>query len=419
MLRKEDDAKCGTIIPLGGQPNSLLAGRGRSLSRAANSFFSTNGSLQGGVIMRFQRFPSGGIYVTLTLLSISWITSPSQAALQVYEGFDYPDGTNLRTQIGGIGWADGWQNTGVATETATTPGLSYTALAALGNKASIAGQQNTGGANGANAFLFRNLTQTFGTDDTTTWISFLGQRTGEKSMGGTAQPLNYQRVFSTAFFNVVGTTATEQFSIGELSNDALDVWGLNPTTTVTDTLHSTIPIDTQALLLFKIDHLAGPDNGSLWVNPNLSLGEAGLGTPAATISDDFTFNRIRIQAGGSQNTGANLNASGLWDEIRVGTAFADVTPAPGAGGVLGDYNSNNVVDAADYVVWRDNPATLANEGASLGVVDQADYDFWRTRFGATSGSGVGAGSFAAVPEPATFALFAVATAALVRRRNRA
>ena len=73
--------------------------------------------------------------------------------------------------------------------------------------------------------------------------------------------------------------------------------------------------------------------------------------------------------------------------------------------VAGDYNSNGVVDAADYTVWRDRlgGTTLANDGGiSPGVVDQADYNFWKSRFGATTGSG--SLSSGAVPEPGMLAL---------------
>jgi hypothetical protein len=71
----------------------------------------------------------------------------------------------------------------------------------------------------------------------------------------------------------------------------------------------------------------------------------------------------------------------------------------GPAGVLGDYNGNGAVDAADYVSWR-NGGPLQNEGASPNVVDLADYDFWRARFGATSGGGSGLDGLA-VPEPGT------------------
>lgn len=49
-----------------------------------------------------------------------------------------------------------------------------------------------------------------------------------------------------------------------------------------------------------------------------------------------------------------------------------------------DYNSNFVVDTADYTVWRDNlnqEVILPNEGPTPGIVDQEDYTEWKNRFG--------------------------------------
>ncbi len=66
-------------------------------------------------------------------------------------------------------------------------------------------------------------------------------------------------------------------------------------------------------------------------------------------------------------------------------------------GVPGDYNGNGVVDAADYVLWR-NGGPLQNEVDTPGTVNAADYTEWCARFGNTSGSGSLVGS--AVPEPA-------------------
>jgi hypothetical protein len=55
-------------------------------------------------------------------------------------------------------------------------------------------------------------------------------------------------------------------------------------------------------------------------------------------------------------------------------------------GVLGDYNNNGVVDAADYVLWRKG-GPLANEADAPGTVNEQDYAEWRARFGNTSGNG--------------------------------
>jgi FG-GAP repeat/Dockerin type I domain len=58
----------------------------------------------------------------------------------------------------------------------------------------------------------------------------------------------------------------------------------------------------------------------------------------------------------------------------------------------GDYNSNGIVDAADYVLWRKTlgasvPNGTGADGNRNGVVDQTDYDVWRVDFGATTAAG--------------------------------
>jgi hypothetical protein len=70
-------------------------------------------------------------------------------------------------------------------------------------------------------------------------------------------------------------------------------------------------------------------------------------------------------------------------------------------GVQGDYNNNGVVDAADYVLWRKNPA--GNGGAPAG------YNTWRQNFGGALGSG-GNLATGAVPEPTAMLLLTIAAA---------
>ena len=89
--------------------------------------------------------------------------------------------------------------------------------------------------------------------------------------------------------------------------------------------------------------------------------------------------------------------------------------------MLGDYNGNNIVDAADYTVWRDHLGqafTLPNrDPTNSGNVNQQDYTFWKGRFGATSGAGALSGG--AVPEPATglLALLGLCGLAWIARRK--
>ena len=80
------------------------------------------------------------------------------------------------------------------------------------------------------------------------------------------------------------------------------------------------------------------------------------------------------------------------------------------------------VDMGDYLVWRDSVGEngyLAADGNGDHVVDTLDYNLWRQHFGQTAGSG--AGSFTAVPEPATVMTFLIAACcvAISGRRLRA
>lgn len=86
----------------------------------------------------------------------------------------------------------------------------------------------------------------------------------------------------------------------------------------------------------------------------------------------------------------------------------------------GDYNSDGLVNIADYTVWRDTLGAagpgLAADGNFDWVVDESDYSLWKDNFGdAAAGSLVAAAS---VPEPsAVMLLGAMALFLGVRRRR--
>lgn len=95
----------------------------------------------------------------------------------------------------------------------------------------------------------------------------------------------------------------------------------------------------------------------------------------------------------------------FYELMRVGNNYVlEVIDTPG--GLAGDYNDDGVVNAADYVAWR-NGGPLAND-LTPGVQPE-DYDVWVEHFGETAGSGTAA-SDAAVPEPACWAVVLVAVA---------
>lgn len=92
-----------------------------------------------------------------------------------------------------------------------------------------------------------------------------------------------------------------------------------------------------------------------------------------------------------------------------------------APGIVGDYNANGVVDAADYLLWRkslgQNGTGLSADGSGNGSIGQEDYDIWAQHFGNTSASGTGALTDGDVAEPMTLWPLAVSLMAVATQRS--
>jgi hypothetical protein len=100
-----------------------------------------------------------------------------------------------------------------------------------------------------------------------------------------------------------------------------------------------------------------------------------------------------------------------------GIYLADLQTQPASGGLPGDYNDDDKVDAADYTVWRDqlgSATALPNNDDTPGVMDD-DYTRWKNNFG-MNGSGSFAGS-TPLPEPGAWVLLLAAALPLVTCRR--
>lgn len=140
---------------------------------------------------------------------------------------------------------------------------------------------------------------------------------------------------------------------------------------------------------------------------------------------DFTLLAAQefVNEGDGLLTDFNLYMLGLQTDVGVGLVNMELEsirvmlPAPS--GLLGDYNEDGFVNAADYVVWRNlngTEAELPNRDPNAsGQIGEADYTYWAERFG---NSAPGGGTTASVPEPATFLLMLVAMVAAAVRRGR-
>jgi hypothetical protein len=88
------------------------------------------------------------------------------------------------------------------------------------------------------------------------------------------------------------------------------------------------------------------------------------------------------------------------DEYFAGEGLVSV-------GLLGDFNNDHSVDAADYVTWQKSPGTF---GGGSG------YYLWRASFGNTS-PGAGSSLSSSVPEPSSLLLLMFGLAAIAGRRR--
>jgi hypothetical protein len=75
--------------------------------------------------------------------------------------------------------------------------------------------------------------------------------------------------------------------------------------------------------------------------------------------------------------------------------------------LTGDYNSDGKVDAADYVVWRDQ-----------NINGQQGYADWRANFGKPAAGGAALGTGGSVPEPASAALVLIGLVLVAMRGGR-
>lgn len=253
----------------------------------------------------------------------------AQAALLAYEPFTNAVGAAIIGSGDGGGFSGAWQansSSGVATNTAF--GLSYTdptgnTLATAGGAAFFQGSTSASSAMQP-IRLFDFSRGTNGTDAVTTWISFLVYRTGPT---GTLAGNLYGRGANVP--HDLNTGALQKLAIGNGSGATSNTVALIPQGSGANLRGATNQFGgVTNFVVVRIEHVAGAanDNAYLFVNPPLAtepvLASAGA---VSTNSFDFSFDRLRVFAGG-QSSAAQPYAELVLDEYRLGETFADVAP---------------------------------------------------------------------------------------------
>jgi hypothetical protein len=164
--------------------------------------------------------------------------------------------------------------------------------------------------------------------------------------------------------------------------------------------------DAESFTTTVIQDLRGPApmNGDGQIVTNLI---ADASNPTV---EDFAFQIVLVFQGRDYPppTTVGYQVQVAIDNVRLCDTAEECAAAPPVG-LPGDFNGDDVVDAVDYTVWRNNLNTNFDlngngdeTGASMNFVDGADYTLWKASYGDTA---PGAGGLAtAVPEPSSVLL---------------
>jgi len=252
---------------------------------------------------------------------MTWASVPAvaSAAPVVYEGFDYAAGGDL-TNSGGLGFAGAWattrNNTGAGYFEVQSPGLSFTdgtanVLPVAGNSAS---RDTAAGRSEANRVLSAAARSALFADGTTIWFSALYAKTGN--------PENAGLVIGTDTFDLSGwelsnyAAGGEGFGFGSSGDLAVSAVGYDSSTGMTEVV-SGVSMAGTTLIAGKIIWKSNGSNDELYLYDVIDLTTEPT-APIATVTvdmDQSAFDRVALLGN---------KASAVFDEIRLGTSFADV-----------------------------------------------------------------------------------------------
>lgn len=182
--------------------------------------------------------------------------------------------------------------------------------------------------------------------------------------------------------------------------------GFAPTTTGLLLLIEGIASDGGKTTLASQTFPVGAFNSTMLTDVSLNL---TIPEGSAHIGKDLRL--VMVASGADAGTNpADPRATYIVDNVRL-----DFTPA--TTGFTADFDGDNAVDGDDFVSWKAGFGTAAGAAKANGDadgdqdVDGADFLTWQQQRGSGTSS-------AAVPEPQTALLVAIAGAAIVNRRRR-
>ncbi|MDP0489787.1 MAG: Ig-like domain-containing protein [Verrucomicrobiota bacterium JB023] len=296
--------------------------------------------------------------------------------LVVYEGFDYTLGENIWAQDGGTGWMGSWAGTETDSNNGSRglpvvgEGLSFGSLAVTGG--AYVRPQRYGSAESSRA-ISASAQSALTADATTIWFSVLMSGNTGGSGGGFAPNSHGAIIFSDTELttanpgsapptiaeggNGIGVSfdGVQQGTAADLGIHGISYSEGVITSAIEDKL---LTGDGTVMVAGKIDWAANGSNDVLSLyqitDPALALPQ-----PFSTIEvdlDQSTFNIVAIAQGQTE----------IFDEIRFGESFADVSPSDQTNpSLVSTTPANGAVDVAitdDLVATFDETINLGTTG---------------------------------------------------------
>jgi hypothetical protein len=249
------------------------------------------------------------------------------------------------------------------------------------------------------------------------WNSPVGTDSYNGPAGATDFPplednLQYTDIDAAALGNLGVLEAAFDYAASPLQDDTralFDLQGLDPAKKYTLTFFGSHKYSNEAVTIYSVYSDSAYTNllGTANLEVMDPLNPANHNRDKVAVISDLS---VPVDTGilYIQFVGANSNL-GYLNALQV--------EASAPAGMVGDYNGDSKVDAADYTVWRDNLGTttvLPNDPVG-GTIGTTQYTNWKNNFGLGAGSGLGGVS--AVPEPSVCLLCLLASVGVLGWRN--
>lgn len=249
-------------------------------------------------------------------VSVVPVVAPAGNPPLAYEPFDVPNGA-LQGVADGSGWSDSWSEQSSSTDipgynVASATPLTYPGLASSQNYGigGFAYQSSGRGLDISSSGAFSSYLNggLIGAPGKVLYLSFLMRKDSNNN-----QP-SWIALHGSNIEEIPGST---QVAGGYFGDGSTPYWSLNVNGTITN---STKPVIVGASTLLVVKVVFGATNAvSLYVNPPAGS-EPAVADASATTPNLPGFRSLAWLAGYGTNTGS-------LDEIRIGAAFADVTPS--------------------------------------------------------------------------------------------